>query len=512
MKKRRISLVLVLAMVLSLVLPITAGATDVPEHLSGGRTNPYYHGMIQPELPEVQPQITEAQRKAASYVSEDQAAKQLRDAMVRRESTVTLYIATENFWYVEDSEGYITDNWFDEDFFGRAYSQELAEGLYDGDYLKWSWGRYDWYMETPYANHYIFTVSISYYTTAGEEQQLDQKLRSVVDSLGVKSMTDYDAYETLYDYVTANVTYDYDGLNSFQATQDFRCFTAYKALIQGTAVCQGYATLYYAMCRYAGLPCRVITSEDHAWNIVYLKHIWYNVDSTWDAEMSTWSYFLLGSENFVDNPSHVSEDEYLTTEFQRAYPISSKDYDPGTPFNDVDPSMWSYGEIKEATDRGMFNGVETWMFAPQEPITRAMLVTVLWRQQGKPTGAPVSAFTDLDRSEYYAQAVDWAAENEIVNGTTLTTFEPDGVATREQIVTILFRYMNRLGKDTSLRDSLSSFKDVDRIESYALEPMQWAVGSGIVNGVGDNMLDPKGETLREQIAALMVRLAHKYNL
>ena len=94
----------------------------------------------------------------------------------------------------------------------------------------------------------------------------------------------------------------------------------------------------------------------------------------------------------------------------------------------------------------------------------------------------------------------------------MTTFEPDGVATREQIVTILFRYMNRLGKDTSLRDSLSSFKDVDRIESYALEPMQWAVGSGIVNGVGDNMLDPKGETLREQIAALMVRLAHKYNL
>lgn len=510
MRKRKISLLLVLALVVSLVMAVPAGAAEV--HLSGGRSNPYYPGMVQPELPQTQFQGTAARRKAASYVSPEEAARQLRDAMVRRESSVTLYIATDRFWYQEDDQGSLGGNWFDDEFFPMVYSQELAEGLYDGDYLKWSWGQYQWEMETVSQGRYIFTVTgISYYTTYAEEQALDKKLRAVVDALGVTAMSDYEAYKTLYDYVTKNVTFDYEGMSGYLENRDYYSYTAYKALMEGTAVCQGYATLYYAMCRYAKLPCRIITSQDHAWNIVYLKHIWYNLDSTWDAGQD-WEYFLQGSENFTKNVSHISENEYLTDAFQSAYPISPKDYDGGTPFHDVDPSMWSYQEIKEATEKGLFTGTETWKFDPEAPITRAMLVTVLWRQQGKPTDAPVSPFTDLNRADYYAQAVDWAAANGIVTGATLTTFEPDREATREEIVTILYRYMNHLGKDTTQRDSLSAFTDGGLIEGYAREPMAWAVASGMVKGVGDGLLDPKGQTLREQIAAMMVRLSHSYGI
>lgn len=511
MKKRWLSLLLVLTMVLGLMVPVSVGAADtaVPtEQMSGQVINPLYDGLPAPEQQEeAEEQSAEdavADAKEATYVSSTQAADQLRQAMVARKSSVTLYIETSDFWYFDGQS-----NWFSSDFFPVVYSMELAQCPFDGDYLKWSWYQYRWSLENQSGNRYQFYIELYYYSTASQEQWMANEIPWVVDNLGVRSMSDYDAYTTLYDYVTSHVEYDYEGLDN----GDPGVYTAYAALYKGTAVCQGYATLYYALCWEAGLPVRIITSYNHAWNIVYLKGVWYYVDSTWDSESYTGrDWYLLGQNNFSGDPSHVNEDEYLTAEFQSKYPISPWDYDPNMPYNDVPKSNGAYNYILEATEMGLFNGTTTYTFSPNLEIERGMLVTVLWRLEGCPKATKDSGFTDVPKNMYYVEAVNWAAENGIVNGMGDNKFEPAGKATREQLVTVLYRYAKYLKKDTSASASLSKFTDASRVGAYAQEAMQWAVGSGLVNGVTPTTLCPQNNTPREQLATLLVRLIDYYDL
>ena len=144
MKKRWLSLLLVLTMVLGLMVPVSVGAADtaVPtEQMSGQVINPLYDGLPAPEQQEeAEEQSAEdavADAKEATYVSSTQAANQLRQAMVARKSSVTLYIETSDFWYFDGQS-----NWFSSDFFPVVYSMELAQCPFDGDYLKWSWYQY----------------------------------------------------------------------------------------------------------------------------------------------------------------------------------------------------------------------------------------------------------------------------------------------------------------------------------------------------------------------------------
>ena len=514
MKKRWLSLLLVLTMVLGLMVPVSVGATDLAPtgQISGEMRNPLYADL---ELPEREPAqesdsgIATAETKDATYVSPIEAADQLRQAMLERKSNVTLYIVVDNFWMDPYDN---RNNWFNNDFFPMVYSMELAQCPYDGDYLKWHWHSYLWNGSNT-GNKYTFEISLEYLSTASEEARVPARVTDIVNSLGVKNMSDYDAYTKIYDYVTSNVSYDWDGYHN----GDLRCHAAYPALFEGTAVCQGFATMYYALCWEAGLPVRIITSYNHAWNIVKLKDIWYYVDSTWDDENSkgNWQWYLLGQNNFTGNTpdsSHDNEDEYLTAEFQSKYPISPWDYDPDMPYNDVPKSNGAYNYILEATEMGLFNGTTTYTFSPNLEIERGMLVTVLWRLEGSPKATKDSGFTDVPDGMYYVEAVNWAAENGIVNGMGDDKFEPAGKATREQLVTVLYRYAKYLNKDTSASASLSKFTDASRVGAYAQEAMQWAVGSGLVNGVTPTTLCPQNNTPREQLATLLVRLIDYYDL
>ena len=136
-------------------------------------------------------------------------------------------------------------------------------------------------------------------------------------------------------------------------------------------------------------------------------------------------------------------------------------------------------------------------------MTRAMLVTVLWRYEGKPeaSGHP---FTDVPAGQWYSTAIAWAAENGIVNGTSATEFSPEVPVTREQMVAILFRYANAQKHDTSARADLSAFADADKVSAYAKDAMQWAVSEKIVNG-SDSMLLPQESASRAQVAAILMR-------
>ena len=142
-------------------------------------------------------------------------------------------------------------------------------------------------------------------------------------------------------------------------------------------------------------------------------------------------------------------------------------------------------------------------FEPNTAMTRAMLVTVLWRYAGQPNEG-TNNFTDVKSDQWYTDAVAWAAHNGIVGGVGNNKFDPNGNITREQMAAILYRYANSNGIDTSARADLSSFPDGNKVSSYANDAIRWAVAEGLING-SDGKLMPQGNATRAQVAAILMR-------
>ncbi len=181
--------------------------------------------------------------------------------------------------------------------------------------------------------------------------------------------------------------------------------------------------------------------------------------------------------------------------------------DPDTkelPFTDVTSEVWYEDAVKYVYENGLMSGTTDTLFRPDSTTTRGMIVTVLHRLEGKPSSA-ASSFTDVKLDQYYAEAVSWAASNNIVNGYDNSRFGPDDPITREQMASILYRYAAYKGYDTTAPDNLSGFTDAAQISSYAKTAMQWANEKGLVTGVGSSTLQPKGNATRAQIATILMR-------
>ncbi len=176
---------------------------------------------------------------------------------------------------------------------------------------------------------------------------------------------------------------------------------------------------------------------------------------------------------------------------------------PAAVYTDVNTDDWYHEGIDFVTEHGLMDGVGNGLFRPDKPMTRAMLVTVLWRHMGCPEADP-SSFADVPQGLWYSEAVAWAAENNIVNGVDETTFRPDSSITREQTAAILYRLAKQAWIDTSARADLSEFPDADSVSGYALDAMQWCVHEGIISGA-DGRLLPQGSATRAQVATLLMR-------
>ena len=174
-------------------------------------------------------------------------------------------------------------------------------------------------------------------------------------------------------------------------------------------------------------------------------------------------------------------------------------------FKDVDDGKWYYEGIDYAVKNGMMNGVAGDMFAPEGITTRAMIVTILYRLEGEPA-AKASAFRDLQAGSWYEAAVNWAAENDIVNGYNGSTFAPNDEITREQMAAILYRYAGFKGIDVSKAAALTSYTDAGSVSSWAKDAMAWAVDIQLIKGMTENTIVPQGKTTRAQAATLMMRL------
>ena len=174
------------------------------------------------------------------------------------------------------------------------------------------------------------------------------------------------------------------------------------------------------------------------------------------------------------------------------------------PFTDVSTSDWFYDDVKFVYENGLFSGTDSRSFSPSASMTRAMLVTVLYRLEGEPAVTGISSFVDVKSGAYYEKAVIWAAANGIVTGTSSTSFSPDAKVTREQLAAILYRYAQYKKLDTSASAKLNSFSDAGQVSGYANAALGWAVAEGLVNGASGKLM-PKGYATRAQVAAIFHR-------
>ena len=174
------------------------------------------------------------------------------------------------------------------------------------------------------------------------------------------------------------------------------------------------------------------------------------------------------------------------------------------PFTDVSTSDWFYNDVAFVYENGLFSGTDSRSFSPNASMTRAMLVTVLYRLEGEPTVTGRSSFTDVRSGAYYEKSVIWAAANGIVTGTDSTSFSPDAKVTREQLAAILYRYAQYRKLDTDASAKLNSFTDADSVSAYASEALGWAVSEGLINGASGKLM-PKGDATRAQVAAILHR-------
>lgn len=171
---------------------------------------------------------------------------------------------------------------------------------------------------------------------------------------------------------------------------------------------------------------------------------------------------------------------------------------------------WAYPGIEFVVDNGLFFGTSDIRFSPNSSMTRAMLVTVLWRLDGTPKPTTTNTFKDVENGKFYTAAVTWAAENGIVSGVGNSKFNPNGNVTREQMATFLYRYAQKNGYDTTSRADLSTFPDHGAISSYAMDALSWANASNLISGTvkdGVTLLNPRGNATRAQVASILMRFA-----
>ena len=295
----------------------------------GVHFNPLYKGLIDQNSVDVERSIPnpagQADAQATTYVTEAEAGKKLAGYMKTRNAYVELYVKSTN-----------SDRW-------DAFEQIMEVAFthtgdpHEGDTLRWQWASWSGWCTASYNNggyEYYYQIDLTYYTTLAQENELDKAVSNLLKQLNLNGKTDYQKVCAVYDYICDNITYDYYHLEQHeQGNTYYLIFTAYAALMHKTAVCQGYALLFYRLMMELGIDARLIAGDtdgdgysDHAWNIVKLGNVYYNLDSTWDAGMYYYNYFLRNTANFT---GHTRDAMYDTTEFHMEYPMSSTDYVDG---------------------------------------------------------------------------------------------------------------------------------------------------------------------------------------
>ena len=304
--------------------------------------NPLYRDAVrESDLLEPQDAPSSARWSARSAVegidtyTEDETviAGLIRDAMRDHAETVVFKAVTPEF---------DKNTWFSYVKQWVSLAMEETDSPIEGDYIRWNYAGFSGKMSYRLTDEGkckgTYTLTFTYYTTSEQEAELADRVDDLLDSFEFsESSSDFSKIQTIYDYVCRHVTYDNENLNDDSYKLKF---TAYAALINGTAVCQGYSSLIYRMAKQEGIDSRIIASTTHGWNIVRMDGLYYYLDATWDSKTpDSWRYFLCGEQcsTFSASSSHTRSDgsnasqnavtlDYTSSEFYDAYPMGETDY------------------------------------------------------------------------------------------------------------------------------------------------------------------------------------------
>ncbi len=325
--KRIFALVLSVVMILSCA-PFAFAAPAQNYSATGGWTNPVYEGRVQASRPLAHSHTYYGTEPDATYITDAaEASAAIRAGMVARQAEIPLHYIIPEILPADQGEMEARLEQIILDLWDGVFIE--TDQPTEGDSLQYSWRSLAYgFSGTAYpALGYTeadFTLYVTYYTTAAQEQELTEAVDALIASFGfTEATTERQKVDAIYGWLCENVTYDNENLEDESYTLKF---TAYAAMLHKTAVCEGYAVLFYRLAEEVGLDARVITgtagvnNENHAWNIVQLGDYYYYLDPTWDAGSTPadYEYYLKGHGDFY---GHINEPQYDAAEFRERYPI-----------------------------------------------------------------------------------------------------------------------------------------------------------------------------------------------
>ena len=336
--KRLTALLLALVMSLTLlptqVLAAESGTVGYVE--SALRVDPVYSSILKVRIPDIssRQKPTAMPAESVTYLSETAAVEEVRRQMLARAETIQLSLKLPSG---SDIQGTLARIW------DSALEHTRSNGT-GGDYLRWQGGRYFYYPGFSYRDNgsYItFTMyfQTNWFTTAQQEATLSSYIKgTLLPQLALDGKSTYQKVQAIYDWITRNVRYDYANLGNDSYLLQY---TAYAAVINRTAVCNGYASLFYRLANDAGIDCRFITGTAggyHAWNIVRMDNgKYYCLDATWDEGQTNYRYFLKGTTEFGQDHTVITDEN--NTYFWNQYPVSATDFDPNAPLPPAVPTV-----------------------------------------------------------------------------------------------------------------------------------------------------------------------------
>lgn len=347
--------------------------------------------------------------------------------------------------------------------------------------------------------------NVNYLFSPGEEARVDAEFSKMLTESGAKTKSsDYEKTKAVYEYLMSHLSYCHDD------DPTGRINSPQNAILNKTSMCNGFSKLLYRMLLTVGVQNKVVTGfiddKYHAVNIIKIDGRWYWSDITVDVcsnDKSTPKAFLLGSNQFT---YFTPKAESLTSR----YNVEPNKYvssvvavtKPSFIYTDIKQSDWYYDAVEWAASNNITNGIGSGLFSPNAKSTRAQLVTLCYRMAGRPYVPPKSTiFTDIAPDARYYDAVIWATENGLTNGISDNTFMPDKQCTRAEIVTMLYRMA---GSPCVTHDDI--FKDVPS-DHFAHDAISWAYACGITSGCGNNTFRPNRVCTRAEIVTFMYRYA-----
>ena len=327
--KKVTAMALTLLMLISIMPPDVWG-TNVHaagihnSHFETTYLNPLYEDVLTEDdlVPSSQQSANaaDADDRETTFYTPYGAGLQMRPGLVDRDTVITVNVYLEEF---AGTQAAFSDLCLDVVTYAMMHTGMPTEG----DYLKWQFGGYGasaQYRQNGDGLHLLtIEFTFTYYTDAAQEAELDAAVTALLSQLDVANADSYTKLEAIYDYICTNVVYDHENVDN----ESYKLkYTAYAAMIDGVAVCQGYSLLLYRLALELDVDCRLISGYGggpHAWNIAEVDSLYYNMDPTWDAGKNDYAYFLRCPSNFT---GHTRDSEYDTADFHNLYPMAEEDY------------------------------------------------------------------------------------------------------------------------------------------------------------------------------------------